>query len=240
MLRASLLIVVWILTSCSAPDYAATGPDPTTAKVYGGGLAGQEIDEATWDRAVAHVVAATVKVRVQGCRWRATGTGIAIDDNLVLTNRHVVQGARETRIETSKGRLVPVSTSRVSTSEDLALLELPSSVFDRPVRVSAGPTVSGDLAMVMGFPLGGEFTVGRGRIIGVRDTGRSVADEIEASVEVLPGNSGGPLLNAEGELIGVIRAIDLEGGSALAIPASEVTALLQDGADTRTKSCRTP
>lgn len=84
----------------------------------------------------------------------------------------------------------------------------------------------GDLLVVMGFPLGGPFTTGRGRVVDLRRDGHG-GKVIEASVDVLPGTSGGPLLDTKGRLVGIVRAIDLENGSALGIPKDAVEKLLR-------------
>lgn len=222
-----------LLAACSSSKPLATSAPATPETVFGGGLAGQTIDAGAWDRAVEQVRSDTVLVRNLGCGFEATGSAFATGPNELVTNRHVVEGARQLSIETASGHRVDVQSWRVSQTDDLALLRLSEPLFDHPVALAADPTVPGNLIVVMGYPLGGAFTVGRGRVLDVMpDPGGSGQAVIEASADILPGNSGGPLVDTHGQLVGVVRAIDLENGSALAIPAARVTELLS-GRSTR-------
>jgi S1-C subfamily serine protease len=215
-----------LATSCGSTPVSNT-TQTSSDTVYGGGLAGQTIDAGAWDRAVDQVRSDTVLVHNLGCDLEATGSAVAISPDELVTNRHVVEGARQLSIETASGRRVAVQSWQVSETDDLALLRLPDQLFHHPVTLAAEPTIPGNLIVVMGYPLGGPLTVGRGRVLKMTpDPGGSGQAEIEASVDILPGNSGGPLVDTHGQVVGVIRAIDLESGSALAIPAARVKDLL--------------
>jgi Trypsin-like serine proteases, typically periplasmic, contain C-terminal PDZ domain len=195
--------------------------------VFGGGLAGQTIGGRAWDLAVEPVKKATVLVRNEGCDFEATGSAVAVTSDELVTNAHVVEGARRLSILTTSGRRVEVRSWAVSKSDDLALLRLSETLFDHPVAVAADQTVPGNLVVVMGYPLGGPLTVGRGRVLEVTpDPSGSGQKTIQASVDILPGNSGGPLLDIQGRLVGVVRAIDLDNGSAQAIPSAQVSDLI--------------
>lgn len=216
-----------LLAVFSGSKLLANGAPTFSDTVFGGGLAGQSIDADSWNRSVEQVRGDTALVRNMGCGFEATGSAVAISPDELVTNRHVVEGARQLSIETSSGHRVSVQNWTVSETDDLALLRLSEPIFRHPVRLAAGPATPGDLIVVMGYPLGGSLTVGRGRILKVApDPGGSSPAEIEASVDILPGNSGGPLVDTHGQVIGVVRAIDLEAGSALAIPAARIKALL--------------
>jgi len=162
-----------------------------------------------------------------GCGFEGTGSAVAITPNELVTNKHVVEGARTLSIVTTSGHRIAVRSWVVSTSDDLALLRLSDPLFDHPVDVAADPTMPGNLVVVMGYPLGGPLTVGRGRVLDVTpDPSGSGQTTIQASVDTLPGNSGGPLLDTHGRLIGIVRAINLENGSAEAIPSARVSELI--------------
>ena len=222
-----------LLTSCSSFKPLPTSRPTTPETVFGGGLAGQTIDARAWDRAVEQVRGNVVLVHNQGCDFDATGSAFATSPDELVTNRHVVEGAHHLSIQTSSGRRVDVQSWTVSESDDLAVLRLSKPLFDHPVALAKDPTVPGNLIVVMGYPLGGPFTVGRGRVLNlIPGAGQSGQAVIEASADILPGNSGGPLVDTHGQLVGVVRAIDLENGSAIAIPAARVSNLLS-GKSTR-------
>jgi S1-C subfamily serine protease len=214
-------------TGCSTTHVQQDNPPPGGSTAYGGGLAGGEISGPKWDRAVAKVRTATALVHNTGCGFRAAGSAVAIGANQLVTNRHVVQGARRLSIETTAGATLSVTSWSVSRTDDLALLRISKPVFVDPITIADQMVVPGDLLVVMGFPLGGPFTVGRGRVTDL--TSGDDTQMIEASVDILPGNSGGPLVDTHGELVGVVRAIDLENGAALAIPSSRVAEMLTAG-----------
>ena len=215
-----------LATGCSSTPLSNTTLTPSDT-VFGGGLAGQTIDAGAWDRAVEHVRSDTALVHNLGCDLEATGSAVAISPDELLTNCHVVEGTHQLSIETASGRRVAVGSWQVSKTDDLALLRLPEQLFHHPVTLAAEPTIPGNLIVVMGYPLGGPLTVGRGRMLKMTpDPGGSGPAEIEASVDILPGNSGGPLVDTCGQVVGIVRAIDLADGSALAIPDAQIKVLL--------------
>jgi S1-C subfamily serine protease len=168
-----------------------------------------------------------VLVHNQGCGFEATGSAFAVASDELVTNEHVVEGARALSIVTATGHRVAVQSWVVSKSDDLALLRLSKPLFDHPVDIAVDPTVPGNLVVVIGYPLGGPLTVGRGRVLDVTpDPSGSGSETIQASVDILPGNSGGPLLDIHGQVVGVVRAIDLNNGSAQAIPSAQVSDLI--------------
>lgn len=85
--------------------------------------------------------------------------------------------------------------------------------------------VPGDLVRALGYPGGGAFTATDGWLIEYRDGSQygRPGMVLATSVEVEPGNSGGPLVDADGKVVGVVFAIDLTDGDGLAIPVSLLT-----------------
>lgn len=171
----------------------------------------------------------TVRVRNRACGELRTGSGVVVADDLIVTNRHVVEGAQEVQVSTWDGRSVDVAVSEVATDSDLGLLrvdgDLPPAVDEAEAELEAG-----DPATVAGYPGGEELAVVEGAVLGTAD---QVLDETEPvlviDAEVQPGNSGGPVLSDAGELAGVVFAADLENRTALAIPLSRYREL-RDGA----------
>ncbi len=134
----------------------------------------------------------------------STGTGFYIKAyNLIVTNNHVVEGNREVTIE---GVELPRQISRVLYNDvkyDLAFLEMPSEVramFDVPVApalLSVGETVT-----AVGHPYGLKYTFTKGIVSNPRHILNNI-DYIQHDAALNPGNSGGPLINTEGAVVGV-------------------------------------
>ena len=154
----------------------------------------------------------TLRVRNISCAGVATGSGFAIDAHTIITNRHVLEGAAVLELNTwdgasldadvneaSTGRLVDIGVTRVSA--DLpAIAELGSDPRE------------GDRVTAVGYPLGGPLTISAGRVTRYLD-GRSLpagfafpGKVLALSVRIKQGNSGGPLLDRQGRVVGVIFA----------------------------------
>lgn len=168
-----------------------------------------------------------VQVRSWG---RGTGAGVIWDKGgLVLTNHHVVSGGRRgarVRVVLHDGRTFDAETVKRDRDLDLALLriedgELPAA----PVGDSDALRV-GELVYAIGHPWGRLGTVTAGIVSGLgvirRPGGR--ARYIQSDVALAPGNSGGPLLNARGEVVGINAMIF--GRLSLSIPSNAVIAWL--------------
>lgn len=142
------------------------------------------------------------------------GTGFIFDSNgHILTNRHVVSGnTKNIEIETSSGNKVLAEVVYVSRAEDFAVLK--SQAISRlpsiPLCYSTYP-MAGQEVLALGSPRGLANTVTRGIVSAVRRSGsdlKTVSPEgstvIQTDAAVNPGNSGGPLVNSEGEVIGIV------------------------------------
>lgn len=164
---------------------------------------------------VAKAGPSTVKVLGVGCGQVQEGSGFAIGRDLVVTNAHVVAGLAHPRVEYSVAGGRPASEpARVlyfNPRFDLALLGV-RNLPGTPLVLDPYPVAPGTRAAVLGFPGGGPFhAVGAGVVrefyaIGHNIYGRGFTDrpvyQIDANVQ--PGNSGGPLVTAGGEVIGIV------------------------------------
>jgi len=160
------------------------------------------------------------------------GIGAAIawtDGGLFITSAHVIRSPRMAMV-TPDGRRVPGELVWQERRRDVALVRAPGAAMP-PVR-TADPSVlrPGSLVMAIGHPFGLVDAVSTGVLQSVGELplefdfeGRSLR-WVQADVRLGPGNSGGPLADADGRVIGVAAMI--VAGMALAVPAPEVEALL--------------
>jgi serine protease Do len=162
-------------------------------------------------------------VRVHDARGRGSGSGVVWDaGGLVVTNAHVARGA-SVRVEWEDGRSVGATVVRRDDGRDLAALRLCGDGDLVPAAVRSAATLApGEFVAAVGNPLGlvGALTVG----LVLRCNARWVV----ADVRLLPGNSGGPLADAAGRVIGINSMV--AGGRAFAVPSDAVAAFLGTGA----------
>ena len=147
------------------------------------------------------------------CSRGIEGSGFVYAPHYMLTNAHVVAGARSVQVQLASGRSVDATVVLYDPDRDIAVLHVPG--VDAPaLTLAATDAVQGDIAAVVGYPENGPFTVRtarvRGRteidgtnIYGTGDVRRSIYS-IRAIVR--EGNSGGPLLAANGTVLGIVFA----------------------------------
>lgn len=177
-----------------------------------------------------------VEVRSGG---RGSGAGVIWPgEGLVLTNDHVVAGGGGrrrggVRVVTSDGRDLDAGVAARSRRLDLALLRLRGETAGLP-PVSVGDSDAlrvGDLVYAVGHPWGSPGAATAGIVSGLDAPGRSTrlgssARHLRSDVTLAPGNSGGPLLNARGEVVGINAMIF--GRTALSIPSNAAAAWVAD------------
>lgn len=149
------------------------------------------------------------------------GTGSVIDrEGHVLTNYHVIEGMSEVKVTLWDGTAAVAEVLGSDPGSDLAILrvDLPSHLLI-PVRMGDSDRVRvGDPVFAIGHPFSQQFTVtsgiisATGRVTNSSFTGRGIRDVLQVDAAVNPGNSGGPLFNAAGEMIGVNTSIENPNG----------------------------
>jgi len=164
-------------------------------------------------------------VRVHG-RGPAGAGGVVWRPDAVVTNHHVVAGARRAlRVVSADGRAHAARVLDASRRLDLALLEVADAVLvPAPIGRSARLRV-GELVFAVGHPWGQPWVVTAGVVSGLGALpipGRAgLGPYIRSDVRLAPGNSGGPLLDARGEVVG-LNAMVIGGDLAVAIPSDVV------------------
>jgi S1-C subfamily serine protease len=175
------------------------------------------------------------------------GSGFVIsyqNSSYVVTNNHVVNGVSNITVTFSDGNSYPASVKGTDQYRDLAVLAVsaPASEF-HPLKVlgSTGAVIVGETVYAIGSPFGlsGSMTAGIMSQVGrtiteSTNTQISIPDVIQFSAAINPGNSGGPLLDSNGEVIGITTAaVSNSEGLGFAIPAStlarELPALVTTG-----------
>ena len=154
----------------------------------------------------------TLRVRNISCAGVATGSGFAIDAHTIITNRHVLQGAAVLELNTWAGASLDADVNEASTGRlvDIGVTRV-SADLPEVAELGRDPGV-GDRVTAVGYPLGGPLTLSTGRVTRYLD-GRTLPAEVafpakvlELSVRIKHGNSGGPLLDRQGRVVGVIFA----------------------------------
>ena len=158
----------------------------------------------------------------------STGTGFYLKaSNLVVTNNHVVEGNKEVTIE---GVGLPRQISRVLYNDvkfDLAFLEIASSPTMADVKLSSVPTAEGHLVTAIGHPFGLKYSFTQGIISNPRHIHNNI-DYIQHDAALNPGNSGGPLINNEGEILGINTFIIQNGNTiGFSLPSRYLNEALQ-------------
>lgn len=137
----------------------------------------------------------------------STGTGFVVGPDQVLTNHHVIEGCRRIFVRSADGRTLPVPRAPASDARrDLALVRVPGN--PGPVLAfRANPVRRGESVVTYGFPLAGLLSSGPTLTTGEVSALSGLADnqtQFQISAPVQQGNSGGPLLDRQGNVIGVI------------------------------------
>ncbi len=167
------------------------------------------------------------------------GSGFIIDaSGDIITNRHVVQGATKVTVTMNDGNEYPARVVGKDAQTDVAVVRLEKAPANLAVaRLGDSDKLEvGEWVVAVGSPLGLEQTVTAGIVSGkgragkhVQMSGNRVRGYIQTDAKINPGNSGGPLVNLEGEVVGVNTLIQVGAGGAygFAIPVNEVRRVAQ-------------
>ncbi len=230
MLRL-LAVTATLLAGCSSSTNSAeTGtPAPPNGSPAPAPAAGTDIPALVRQVEPSVVTVLTETGVGSGIVYRADGT--------IVTNAHVVAGAQDVTIALADGQQVQGKVRGVDEVSDVAVIQadrksLPAAKFQNPL-----PQV-GELAVVIGSPLGFEATVTSGIISGLHrqipgsaSTGASLVDLIQTDAAISPGNSGGAVLDAQGEVVGMSVAYIPPTAGAVALGFAIPTATVVDVAD---------
>ncbi len=167
---------------------------------------------------------------------RSLGSGVLVrEDGLILTNQHVIEGADDIQVLLADGREYAAQIIGVDVDTDLAVLRIP--VSDLPyLRLDAPAALDvGDIVLAIGNPFGLSQTVTQGIVSALQRTGSPeapLARFIQTDAAINEGNSGGALINAQGELVGInvstLTGVQHIQGISFAIPSNLARQVLQE------------
>jgi serine protease Do len=158
---------------------------------------------------------------------RGAGAGILVGNGLVLTNAHVVGRGRSLQVVLADDETYSAKLLASDKNVDLALLEIPANGHAAAV-LSEEPPRPGEMVFAFGHPWG-QRNVLTGGVLSAVTSLRGQGGEIpvlRADVQLAPGNSGGPLLNTAGEVIG-LNAMIFGGDQSVAIPAGVIRVFME-------------
>ncbi len=181
-----------------------------------------------WSRIYAQTAPGTVDITVQSVtsvdtpfggqqdrQQTAVGSGFVIDGSGdILTAAHVVQGANSISVKFHDNRTRTAKVLGVDNSSDVALVRVdPSGMTLHPVALGSSSSLAiGDELGVIGSPLGFQFSLSTGIVSGLDRTiqapnGFTIAHAVQTDAAMNPGNSGGPILDASGRVVGIADQI---------------------------------
>jgi S1-C subfamily serine protease len=153
-----------------------------------------------------------VRIKGQGCGGVVSGSGFVVGHDLIATNAHVVAGTRQPYVQDADGSH-PASAIWFDPDLDFALLKT-NGVHERSLDLNSSIAARDTPSAVLGYPGGGNFSAKPAVVLdeikaagrNIYGTGHTLRDVYEVQADVVPGNSGGPLVGKDGKVIGMIFA----------------------------------
>jgi len=221
MCAMATAVLTWALTRLAQPAAAITQDDIQAAVLHT--LTTQELPSRA-ARAAQRIAPAVVRVRTQDedkknpqgdLQDSGVGSGVVIsEEGIILTNLHVVQGAKRIQVTFADGMESDAQVIAVQPHNDLAVIKasrLPDDL--QPATLGSSQNLQpGDEVVAVGFPFGIGPSVSAGVVSGLNrqfgSEGKTMMRGlIQADAAANPGNSGGPLINMAGEVVGIVTAI---------------------------------
>jgi len=185
--------------------------------------------------AVVEIDVTTGGAGLHGFSQGGQGSGFVVDTaGDILTNNHVVDGATTVQVVFNDGKTASATVLGKDAADDLAIVKVDGSAVSgiKPLVLADSAGVKpGQTAIAIGSPYGLNNSIAVGVISGLNRSvqGSSLTGMIQTDANIQPGNSGGPLLNSTGEVIGINTAFEGQGtGIGFAVPSSIASKALAD------------
>lgn len=154
-----------------------------------------------------------VKVEGTGCGGIVEGSGFVVAPNEIATDAHVVAGVSSPKVVDDNG-IHDAQVMWFDPDVDLALLKVDGKLAGKPLRVNDAEQASNTPGVVLGYPGGGDFDAQAAAIIdhftaygrNIYGQGHTVRDIYSVKAKIIPGNSGGPLIGKNGDVLGIVFA----------------------------------
>lgn len=247
-----ILFLLWLVPGVGLRN-ARVEAKPREVTPRGGLTANEQALINLFEQARGSVVYITTETRVLDL-WtrnavdipRGTGSGFVWDDaGHIVTNGHVIADASAARVRLSDGRDAAAQLVGVSPAHDLAVLKISVSNLPRPIQIGSSHDLKvGQTALAIGNPFGLDWTLTAGivsaldRSLPTEDNRGLIQHVIQTDAAVNPGNSGGPLLDSAGRLIGINTMIFSPSGASagvgFAVPVDTVNRVVPQLIETGT------
>lgn len=223
LLGAALASVAAILVASNNTSAPATTATASSSGVKASGTQAIASTALTATQIYKQASAGVVAIEAVSSQGADSGTGIVLNDKgLILTNDHVVSGARSLTVAAKGSSSLTRAATLVGeeANKDLALIKVdPSGLGLEPLSLTSSKSAQvGDSVYAIGNPYGLDETLTRGIVSAVgrsisAPNGAQITDAIQTDAALNPGNSGGPLLNDAGQVIGVNSQIASQAAS---------------------------
>jgi S1-C subfamily serine protease len=228
-LRGLVTVTAVVLAGCGSSPTVTTDVVTTTSSTTAPRATTTKVE--SFSDLVARVRGGVIRIEVSGCGAQSVGTGFLVAPRLVATVDHVVDGATDIRLKRGSKIVGHGTVTGADPARDVALIRTQRAVDGYTFSFADRPPRLGDGVAALGFPLGLPLSVTRGTVSG---KGRTVPIDglrrrglIQTDAALNPGNSGGPLLEADtGTVVGLVDIGSYAHGISFAVSSSVAKALI--------------
>ncbi|TME00805.1 MAG: trypsin-like serine protease [Chloroflexi bacterium] len=235
------LFAGWEFTSSSKSSTSTTSKAAAAASAASTTTSGTTTLETLQEAAIAKIEPAVVEIKVTTAQGQQIGSGVIIDaQGDIVTNNHVVSGEQTIEVVLANGSTEQAQLVGSAAADDLAVVRIQPFAHMTVAQIGdSSRLIVGQEVLAIGNPLGITETATQGIVSALNksvteSTGTTISNAIQTDAAVNPGNSGGALVNLQGQLIGIptLTAVNTESNTAangvsFAIPSNLVETVLQ-------------